>query len=71
MLESGEFASISDLAGAETINHAYVRRLLRLTPLSPEIIEATLNGAPQNSIRLEDPLKVFSDVRAEQTRQLH
>lgn len=44
MLESGEFNSITDLAKAEKINHAYVRRILRLTLLSPEITEAILNG---------------------------
>ena len=59
MLESGEFTSISDLAAAEKINHSYVRRLLRLTLLSPEIIEAILNGPLPRYIQLEDLLRPF------------
>ena len=36
LLESGEYSSIGDLAASEKINHSYVRRLLRLTLLSPQ-----------------------------------
>jgi hypothetical protein len=66
MFESGEFASISDLANAEKINHAYVRRILRLTLLSPAIIEATLNGGSPKGCQLEHVLKTISDVWPQQ-----
>jgi len=66
MLESGEFASITDLAKAEKINHAYLRRILRLTLLSPEITEALLRGGPQEEPPPERLLMTFSDVWAEQ-----
>ena len=44
MLEDGRYASIAELARAEKINESYVCRVLRLTLLAPEIVEAILNG---------------------------
>jgi hypothetical protein len=41
MLESGRHATVCDLAKAEVINESYLGRVLRLTLLSPSIIEAT------------------------------
>lgn len=47
MLEGGEFASVTELAAAEKANDSYVCRILRLTLLAPEIVEAVLNGTGQ------------------------
>lgn len=44
MLESGEFATISELAEHEAIAHSYMTRVLRLTLLAPDIVEAILEG---------------------------
>jgi len=44
MLETGRFATIDELAAAEKINSSYVSRLLRLTLLAPDIVEAILDG---------------------------
>jgi hypothetical protein len=44
MLEDGRFASVTELAEAEKINESYACRVLRLTLLSPEIVEAVLDG---------------------------
>ena len=44
MLESGRYGSIAELAAAEKINESYVCRVLRLTLLAPEIVEAILDG---------------------------
>src|SRR5712672_3846134 len=44
MLESGEYGSLTELAKAERINLSYLCRILRLTLLAPEIVEAILNG---------------------------
>jgi hypothetical protein len=44
LLEEGTYASIRDLAGAEKISPTYISRLLRLTLLAPEIVEAVLDG---------------------------
>mgnify|MGYP001818594416 FL=1 len=44
MLEACEFATIAELAERERIAPCYVTRILRLTLLAPEIVEAILNG---------------------------
>ena len=66
MLESGEFSSITDLAKAEKINHSYVRRVLRLTLLSPDITEMILSGDLAKGWQLEDLLKAAPGVWAGQ-----
>src|SRR5712691_11646302 len=40
MLESGEYATIREIANAEKINESYGGRILRLTLLAPEIVES-------------------------------
>jgi hypothetical protein len=44
MLDSGEFATISELAEHEKIALSYMTRVLRLTLLAPELVEAILDG---------------------------
>lgn len=44
MLETGRFATITELAAAEKINASYVSRILRLTLLAPDVVEAILDG---------------------------
>jgi hypothetical protein len=44
MLESGEFATVSELAEREGIAPSYMTRILRLTLLAPDIVEAILDG---------------------------
>jgi hypothetical protein len=44
MLENGTHATIAEIAAAEKINDSYVGRVLRLTLLAPDIVEAILGG---------------------------
>ena len=44
MLENGAHATIAEIAAAEKINSSYVSRVLRLTLLAPDIVEAILDG---------------------------
>jgi hypothetical protein len=44
MLDSGAYSSIEELARAERINASYLARLLRLTLLAPDIVNAILDG---------------------------
>ena len=44
MLEAGRYATIDALAAAEKINASYVSRILRLTLLAPDIVEAILDA---------------------------
>jgi hypothetical protein len=60
VLESGEYASITELAAAEKINQSYVCRILRLTLFAPDIVETILNGAQPADMQIEQLLKPFS-----------
>lgn len=44
LLDSGEFATIVELAKREDIAPSYLTRVLRITLLSPEIVETILDG---------------------------
>ncbi len=44
LLDSGEFATIAELATREGITLSYLTRILRLTLLAPELVSAILDG---------------------------
>ena len=52
LLESGDFASISELAKAQEVNFSYMCRVLRLTLLSPKIVESILDGWASSELPL-------------------
>ena len=52
MLETGRFATITELAAAEKINASYVSRTLRLALLAPEVVEAILDGRQPEGMTL-------------------
>jgi hypothetical protein len=55
-IESGQAKSITDLAEQEGVTDAYVCRLLPLTCLAPDIVEAILDGRQPKGLRLTDML---------------
>lgn len=59
MLESGEFASISELAEREGIAFTYMARVLRLSLLAPDVVEAILNGKQGPELTLARVLEPF------------
>jgi hypothetical protein len=59
MLEDGTHAAVRDLAAAEKINSSYVSRVLRLTLLAPDIIEAVLDGRQSVALKIENIVKPF------------
>ncbi|NLF32321.1 MAG: hypothetical protein GX591_15705, partial [Planctomycetes bacterium] len=52
-LESGEYASLDDLAQAAGVDRTYVGRMIRLTGLAPDLIEAILRGREPEGMSLE------------------
>ena len=58
-LESGEFATIAELADREGIAPSYMTRVLRLTLLSPDIVEAILDGKQGPEVTLAQVLEPF------------
>ncbi|SET99427.1 hypothetical protein [Paracoccus homiensis] len=64
LLESGEFATVSDLARYEAIASSYMTRILRLTLLAPDIVETLLEGNAKRHPPLARLLEPFpSDWR--------
>ena len=53
MLESGEFATIAELAEREGIAAPYLTRTLRLSFLAPDLVEAILDGRQPSNLSLE------------------
>ena len=58
-IESGEFHSISDLARTLDVDNSYVVRILKLTTLAPDIIEAILNGEEPSGLSLTRLIRTF------------
>jgi len=70
MLEEGRYGSIRELAKAESVDRAHVGRLLNLTLLAPDLVEAILDGlqaAPPSLPAMMQPLPL---LWAEQARRL-
>ncbi|MET4701638.1 hypothetical protein ABIE65_004686 [Constrictibacter sp. MBR-5] len=59
MLETGVNATIGEIAAAERINPSYASRVLRLTLLAPEIVEAILDGRQGPEVTLDRLLRPF------------
>jgi hypothetical protein len=68
MLESGEFATISELAEHERMALSYMTRVMRLTLLAPDIVEAILDGKQGPEVTLARMLKPF-DVEWHEQRE--
>ena len=59
MLESGEFTTVKELAEREKMAFSYMTRVLRLSLLAPEIIDAILEGKHPPEMNLADLLEQF------------
>ena len=68
LLETGVYGTIEELAAAEKINSSYVSRVLRLTLLAPDIVEAILDGRQPTDMtlaRLMEPFPItWNDQRS-------
>lgn len=67
-LESGEYASVEDLARSVGCDRTYVGRIMRLTSLAPDIVEAVLQGDEPEGLSLEK-LRHDLPVRWEEQRK--
>jgi hypothetical protein len=59
MLDEGVHATLEDLACAKGVHATYVSRVLRMTLLAPEIVEAILDGRQPAGVGLDDLLEGF------------
>jgi hypothetical protein len=69
IIENGEIATIAELAEREKISASYLTRVMRLTLLAPDIVEAILDGNPP-SIGMSELLDPMTPIWAEQRREL-
>ena len=59
VFESGECSTIKEIAQRERINVSYIARVLRLTLLSPKIVEAIMVGRQPASVTLAALMSAF------------
>jgi hypothetical protein len=59
MLETGMVATVTEIAAKERINPSYVSRVLRLTLLAPDIVEASLEGRQAPGMTLPALMRPF------------
>lgn len=69
ILESGAFATITELAAAEKIDPSYLSRVLRLNNLAPDIIEAIVAGRTVGEVSLAMLLEAFPAEWVRQQQQ--
>ena len=70
MLEEGRYRSAAEIAEAEGATHSFVNRLLRLTLLSPDIVEAILDGRQAKGMALEELTRAMPNGWEEQRQRL-
>ncbi len=58
-METGNFTTIEEIADAENINPSYVSRVVRLTLLTPEIVEAILAGRQPEGLTMAKSMEPF------------
>jgi hypothetical protein len=58
-VETGQYATIKEIACAERINPSNVSRVLRLTLVAPEVLEALMGGRQTATMSLRELMKPF------------
>lgn len=66
VLEDGRYATIKEIAQAEKANSSYVSRVLRLTLLAPQTVEAILDGRADGELKLAEAMAPYSVAWAKQ-----
>jgi hypothetical protein len=66
ILETGQVKSISELACNLEVDSSYVIRILKLTTLAPDIVEAIINGEEPDGLSLAKLIQSFSEEWCEQ-----
>jgi Lhr-like helicase len=59
LLDEGCYATISDLAKAKRLDQSFVSRILKLTLLAPDIVEAILDGKQSPPMQRQKLLRGF------------
>src|SRR5512134_592828 len=70
MLDKGRYRSAADIAEAEGVTRSFVNRLLRLTLLAPDIVEAILEGRQPKGMQLEELSRAMPSAWEEQGQRI-
>ncbi|MBR0648709.1 hypothetical protein GXW78_03485 [Roseomonas terrae] len=70
LLDDGRYASISEMAAAERIERGYLGTLLRLTLLSPALVEEMMDARARCAATLPELLQPFPEIWEHQQAQL-
>ena len=66
LLETGAYGTVAELAAAEKISESYVGRVIRLTLLAPDVVEAILAGRHSEGVTLAGLMREVEVVWREQ-----
>jgi hypothetical protein len=66
MLDEGRYRSAGELAEAEGVTRSFINRVLRLTLLAPDIVEAILDGRQPKAMELEEVTRAMPSGWEEQ-----
>lgn len=69
ILESGQVKSISELSRSLEVDGSYVTRILKLTTLAPDIVEAIINSEESDGLSLAKLIRSFPEEWSEQRIQ--
>ncbi|MGZ8410341.1 MAG: hypothetical protein ACXWVS_10545 [Hyphomicrobium sp.] len=70
MMQDGKHRSAPEIAEAEGVTRSFVNRLLRLTLLAPDIVEAILDGRQPKAMQLDDLTRVMLTTWDEQKQRV-
>ena len=70
MLEEGRYRSAAEIAAAEGVTRSFINRLLRLTLLTPDIVEAVLDGRQSKGLQLAELTTAAASAWEEQRQRL-
>ena len=59
LLDEGRYASISEMAAGEEVDRGYLGRILQLTLLAPDIVDAFLDGRQPSELGLPTLMEPF------------
>ena len=68
LMNDGTYTSMEEMAAAEKISPSYISRILRLSYLSPSIVEAILEGRHPAHLTMKDLLLPFPQDWQDQNR---
>lgn len=70
MLDDGKYATLGEISKAEKVNASYLSRVMRLSLLAPDVVEAILDGGLCDGVQLGDLLEPLPVGWDEQRKML-